>query len=251
MNSTPFLGGEVDRAAPGRPAARGDGPRARTAADLRIRRAEPLGRPEHERGDHDRVAARRQPGRDRPPDHPHRQAARRSGRSRSTPRRTPACRSSPRRTRRSASARPTRRRATATPRRSWPPPSRPAPRRSTPATASCRENAEFARTVEANGLIWVGPGRRRDHRDGRQDQRPEPDGGGRRAGRARHHRPGRRPSTAAIEAATDDRLPGDGQGRRRRRRHGHGRRRRRGRRCAPSTTRSARSPSGCSATARC
>ena len=33
--------------------------------------------------------------------------------------------------------------------------------------------------------------RRRDHRDGRQDQRTQPDGGGRRAGRARHHRPGR------------------------------------------------------------
>ena len=46
--------------------------------------------------------------------------------------------------------------------------------------------------------------------------------GGRRAGRARHHRPGRRPSTRPLAAAADDRLPGHGQGRGRRRRDGHG-----------------------------
>jgi acetyl-CoA carboxylase biotin carboxylase subunit len=30
---------------------------------------------------------------------------------------------------------------------------------------------DFARAVEAHGLIWVGPAGRRDRRDGRQDQR--------------------------------------------------------------------------------
>ena len=66
--------------------------------------------------------------------------------------------------------------------------------------------------------------RRRDHRDGRQDQRPQPDGRGRRAGRAGHRRPGRRPSTRRSPRRPRHRLPGDGQGRRRRRRDGHGRR---------------------------
>ena len=82
--------------------------------------------------------------------------------------------------------------------------------------------------------------RGRDHRDGRQDQRPEPDGGGRGAGRARHHRPGRRPSTRRSPRRREIGYPvmvkaaagGGGMGMARRRPTRP--------RCAPSTTRCAR-----------
>ena len=103
----------------------------------------------------------------------------------------------------------------------------------------------------ASGLIWVGPGAGRDHRDGRQDQRAQPDGGGRRAGRARHHRPGGRPWTTAVAEAARIGYPvmvkaaagGGGMGMAvGRRRGGAAHRVRQGAR---------RSPSGCSATARC
>ncbi|MCK7501443.1 MAG: hypothetical protein MZW92_73830 [Comamonadaceae bacterium] len=43
------------------------------------------------------------------------------------------------------------------PTRSSPPARRPAPRPCTRATASCRENEDFARRVEEEGIVFIGP----------------------------------------------------------------------------------------------
>ena len=56
------------------------------------------------------------------------------------------------------------------PTRSSPPASRPARRRSIRATASCRENEEFARRVEEEGIVFIGPKHAVDRGDGRQDR---------------------------------------------------------------------------------
>ena len=108
MNSTPFLGGEVDRER------RAD--LLRAAALAALLRLDPQRSP-HSAVDADAVQATdvsptgrearmiesllvANRGRDRPPDHPHRPAAGHPDRSRSTPRPTRSCRSSPRPTRR-------------------------------------------------------------------------------------------------------------------------------------------------------
>ena len=57
------------------------------------------------------------------------------------------------------------------------------------------ENADFARTVEAAGLIWVGPGADAITAMGDKINARNLMAAAGRAGRARHHRPGRRPWT--------------------------------------------------------
>ena len=108
--------------------------------------------------EHDRVAARRQPGRDRPPDHPHRQAARDPRRSRCYSEADadlpfvaeadeavcigPA---NPAQSYRNAEAILAAAKSTGA-------------QAIHPGYGFLSENADFARTVEASGLIWVGPG---------------------------------------------------------------------------------------------
>ena len=108
---------------------------------------------------HDRVAAGRQPGRDRPPDHPDRPAAGHPDRRGATPRPTPTCRSSPRPTRRCCigPANPAR----VVPQRRGDPGRGQVDRRrrrSTPATASCPRTPSSPAPSQAAGLVWVGPG---------------------------------------------------------------------------------------------
>ncbi len=74
-------------------------------------------------------------------------------------------------------------------------------------------------------LGWPGAGL--DRSDGRQDQRPESDGTGRRAGISRDAAAGRRPGRCA-RGSRSDRLPGHDQGVRWRRRNRHERGRRSG-----------------------
>ena len=66
----------------------------------------------------------------------------------------------------------------------------PAPRRSTPATASSPRTPPSRAPARRRHRLHR-PARRRDRRDGLEDQGPRADEGGRRADRARHHRPGR------------------------------------------------------------
>ena len=109
--------------------------------------------------------------------------------------------------------------------RSSPPASRPAPRRSIPATASCRRTQDFAE--------GAGGGRHRLHRPrstapiarhGRQDRVEE----ARREGQASTPIPGYNDAIDDAEQAVEDRrrdrLSGDDQGLGRRRRQGHARR---------------------------
>ena len=193
-----------------------------------------------EGGTHDRVAAGRQPGRDRPPDHPDRPAARASARSRCTPRPTPACRScaeadeavcigpaNPAQSYRNAEA-------------------ILAAAKSTGAQAIhpgygflVRERRLRPYASRRSGLIWVGPGA-----DAITAMGDKINARNLMAAAGVPVAPGTTDPAAdvdaAVAAAAEHRLPGDGQGRGRRRRHGHGRRPPTRRRCAPSTTRCAR-----------
>ena len=134
---------------------------------------------------HDPLPPHRQSRRDRLPDHPHRARAWASAPSRSirtpTPRRCMSAQAdeavhigpSPGARKLSGRREDHRRRQ-----------GRPAPRRSIPAMASCRENADFAQAVIDAGLIWVGPRPRQHPRDGPEGRRQEADDRGRRAGHA-------------------------------------------------------------------
>ncbi len=91
------------------------------------------------------------------------------------------------------------------------------------------ENAPFARAVRGGRPGLDRPARRRHRRHGLQDPRARADEGGRRADRARHHRPRRGRGGRAQDHRRVGRLPGGHQGRRRWRRQGLPRGRDRGR----------------------
>ena len=89
------------------------------------------------------------------------------------------------------------------------------------------ENADFARTVEASGLIWVGP-----DADAITAMGDKINARNLMAAAGVPVAPGTTEPAADLgggDGRRRDRLPGDGQGRRRRWRHGHGCGRRRGR----------------------
>ena len=89
-----------------------------------------------------------------------------------------------------------------------------------------------------------------DRGDGRQDPRPQPGRGGRRARVAGHDATGGR-RRGGRPVGSRHRLPGDGQGLGRRRRDGHGRRGRRGSPAGGARAGPRLRASGCSATRRC
>ena len=107
---------------------------------------------------------------------------------------------------------------------------RPAPRRSTRATASCPRAPPSPQALEDAGIAFIGPPVGGDRRPWATRSRAS--GSPRQAGvvdRAGHAERGRATPRAAARIAARDRLPGDDQGRGRRRRQGHARRPRRAR----------------------